>query len=157
MKPLRQDPKPMQQAPQPQRLRQQPILIEEEQYSDEEEGEYVMPHQHRPQQGLGTPFSAEFEELPWPPRFNPIILPQFDGDSDPKISSSSTKRPSKHSEAARHAKLKHLSSRLRVSFSIGTPTSQVAISTHGTSSEESSPPPSERRSLKKSTHVTSTT
>ena len=44
MKPLRQDPKPVQQAPQPQRLRQQPILIEE-QYSDEEEGEYVMPHQ----------------------------------------------------------------------------------------------------------------
>jgi hypothetical protein len=39
----------MQQAPQPQRLRQQPIIIEEEQYSDEEEGEYMMPHQLRPQ------------------------------------------------------------------------------------------------------------
>jgi len=83
MKHLRQDPKPVQQAPQPQRLRQQPILIEE-QYSDEEEGEYVMPHQLRPQQGLATPLSAEFEELPCPPRFNPTILPQFDGDSDPK-------------------------------------------------------------------------
>ena len=43
-----------------------------------------MSHQHRPQQGLGTPLSAEFEELPWPPSFNPTILPQFDGDSDPK-------------------------------------------------------------------------
>ena len=48
MKPLRQDPKPMQQAPQPQRLRQQPVLIEGEQYSDKEEGEYVMPHHLRP-------------------------------------------------------------------------------------------------------------
>jgi len=74
----------MQQAPQPRRLLQQPILIEEEQYSDEEEGEYMMHHQLRPQQGLTTPLSAEFEELPWPPRFNPTILPQFDGDSDPK-------------------------------------------------------------------------
>ena len=43
-----------------------------------------MPHQNRPQQGLATPLSAEFEELPWPPRFNPTILPYFDGDSDPK-------------------------------------------------------------------------
>jgi hypothetical protein len=43
MKPLRQAPRPMQQAPEPHRLRQQPIIIEEEQYSDEEEGEYVMP------------------------------------------------------------------------------------------------------------------
>ena len=43
-----------------------------------------MPHQHRPQQGLGTPLSAEFEELQWPPCFNPAILPQYDGDSDLK-------------------------------------------------------------------------
>ena len=77
-------PKSTPQVPQPQRLRQHPVLIEDEPYSDEEEGEYVMPHQHHPQQGLGTPLSAEFEELPWPPRFNPTILPQFDGDSDPK-------------------------------------------------------------------------
>ena len=84
MKPPCQAPKPVPQEPQPQRLRQQPILIEEELYSDEEEGEYVMPHQHRPQQGLATPLSAEIEELPWPPHFNSTILPQFDGDSDPK-------------------------------------------------------------------------
>jgi len=84
MKPLRQDSRPVQQAPQPQRLRQQPIFIEEEWYSDEEEGEYRMPHQLRPQQDLATPLSIEFEELPWPPCFNPTILPQFDGDSDPK-------------------------------------------------------------------------
>ena len=74
----------MPQAHQPQRLRQQPILIEEELYSNKEEGEYVMPHQHRPQQGLGTPLLEEFEDLQWPPRFNPAILPQFDGDSNPK-------------------------------------------------------------------------
>ena len=43
-----------------------------------------MPHQLQLQQGLATPLPAEFEELPWPPRFNPTILPQFDGDSDPK-------------------------------------------------------------------------
>ena len=88
MKPLRQDPRPVQQAPHPQRLRQQPVLIRE-QFSDEEEGEYVMPQhlhprQFHPQEDLATPLSVEFEELPWPPRFNPTILPQFDGDSDPK-------------------------------------------------------------------------
>ena len=48
-----------------------------------------MPHQLRPQhirlqQDLSTPLAVEFEELPWPPRFNPTILPQFDGESDPK-------------------------------------------------------------------------
>jgi hypothetical protein len=48
MQPLHQAPKSVSQAPQPQRLRQQPILIEEETYLDEEEGEYVMPHQHWP-------------------------------------------------------------------------------------------------------------
>jgi len=76
-------------VPQPQSVRQQPIFIDEEQYSDEEEGEYRMPHQLRPQQirpqqDLATPLSVEFEELPWPPRFNPTILPQFDGESNPK-------------------------------------------------------------------------
>ena len=88
MKPLRQDPRPVQQAPHPQRLRQQPVLIRE-QFSNEEEGEYVMPQhlrprQFHPQEDLTTPLSVEFEDLPWPPRFNPTILPQFDGDSDPK-------------------------------------------------------------------------
>ena len=84
MKPRRQAPKTVQQALQPHRLLQQPILIEEGQYSDEEEGEYVLQHKLCPQRGLTTPLSAEFEELPWPPRFNPTILSQFDGDSDPK-------------------------------------------------------------------------
>ena len=84
LKPTRQALKPVQQAPQPRRLLQQPIIIEEDQYSDEEEGEYIMQHQLRPQQGLATPLSAEFEELLSPPCFNPTILPQFDGDSDPK-------------------------------------------------------------------------
>jgi hypothetical protein len=27
---------------------------------------------------------VEFEELQWPPRFNLAILPQYDGDSDPR-------------------------------------------------------------------------
>jgi len=48
MKPLRQDHRPVQQAPQPQRLLQQPVFIKD-QYSDEEEGEYVIPHQLCPQ------------------------------------------------------------------------------------------------------------
>ena len=62
--------------PQPLRIRWQPIVVEEELYYDEEEGKYVMPHQHRPQQGgLSTPLLAEFEELQWLPRFNPAILP----------------------------------------------------------------------------------
>ena len=88
MKPPRQDPRLVQQVPQPQGLRRQPPFIED-QYSDEEEGEYVIPNQlrpqhHYPQQNPTTPLSVEFEEIPWPPRFNPTILPQFDGDSDPR-------------------------------------------------------------------------
>ena len=39
--------KAMRQAPHPQRLRQQPVLIRE-QFSDEEEGEYVMPQHLHP-------------------------------------------------------------------------------------------------------------
>jgi hypothetical protein len=27
---------------------------------------------------------VEFEELQWPTRFNPAVLPQYDGDSDPR-------------------------------------------------------------------------
>ena len=45
---------------------------------------HLRPQQLHPQQDLPTPLSVEFEELPWPPRFNPTILPQFDGDSNPK-------------------------------------------------------------------------
>ena len=53
-------------------------------YSDEE-GEYRMMQQHQWNLGgLGTPLSAEFEELHWPPWFNPAILPQYDGESDPR-------------------------------------------------------------------------
>ena len=53
-------------------------------YSDEE-GEYRMMQQHqRNRGGLGTPLSAEYEELHWPPWFNPAILPQYDGESDPR-------------------------------------------------------------------------
>ena len=46
--------------------------------------QHLRPRQFHPQEDLATPLSVEFEVLPWPPRFNPTILPQFDGDSDPK-------------------------------------------------------------------------
>jgi len=79
MKPPRQDPRLVQQVPQTQGLRRQPPFIED-QYSDEEEGGYMIPNQlrpqqHYPQQNPTTPLSVEFEEIPWPPRFNPTILP----------------------------------------------------------------------------------
>ena len=48
MKPPRQDPRLVQQVPQPQGLRRQTPFTED-QYSDEEEGEYVIPNQLRPQ------------------------------------------------------------------------------------------------------------
>jgi len=49
MKPPRQDPRLVQQVPQPQGLRRQPPFTED-QYSDKEEGEYVIPNQLRQQQ-----------------------------------------------------------------------------------------------------------
>ena len=72
-------------AHQPARLCQRPIIIEEDVYSNEE-GEYrMMQQQHRQNhRGPGTLLSVEFEELQWPPRFNPAILPQYDGDSNPR-------------------------------------------------------------------------
>ena len=33
--------------------------------------------------GLKTPLSKELEEVQWPHRLNPAVLPQFDGESDP--------------------------------------------------------------------------
>ena len=59
MKPPRQDPRLVQQVPQPQGLRNQPPFTED-QYSDEEEGECVIPNQvppqqHYPQQNPTTP------------------------------------------------------------------------------------------------------
>ena len=82
----RPEPVPALHAPLPVRPRPRPIIIEEEGYSDEEEGDYKMLQQQHQQNrgGLGTPLSVEFEELQWPPRFNPAILPQYDGDSDPR-------------------------------------------------------------------------
>ena len=45
----------------------------------------MMQQHHRQHRGgLDTPLSVEFEELQWPPRFNLAILPQYDGDSDPR-------------------------------------------------------------------------
>ena len=31
-----------------------------------------------------SPLSKELEEVQWPHRLNPVVLPQFDGESDPK-------------------------------------------------------------------------
>ena len=31
-----------------------------------------------------TPLSEELEEIQWPHRLNPAVLPQFDGESDPE-------------------------------------------------------------------------
>ena len=61
-------------AHQPIRPRPRPIIIEEDVYSDEK-GDYRMMQQQHWQNrgGPGTPLSMEFEELQWPPRFNPTI------------------------------------------------------------------------------------
>ena len=55
-------------------------------YSDEEEGEYrMMQQQHQwNRRGSSTPVSTEFEELSWPLRFNPAIIPQYDEESNPR-------------------------------------------------------------------------
>jgi len=77
-------------------------------YSDEEEGEYrMMQQQHRWNRGgPGTSLSVEFEELQWPPRFIPAILPQYDRDSDPREFLLSTKPQSKQLEEASPARSK---------------------------------------------------
>ena len=83
------EPAPAPHAAQPVRPLPRPIIIiiiEEVMCSDKEEGEYRMMQQHHWQHrgGLGTPLSVEFEELQWLPCFNPAILPQYDGDSNPR-------------------------------------------------------------------------
>ena len=47
----------------------------------EEEGEYCRHYRHRGPQSL---LSEELEEMQWPRHFNLAVLPQFDGESDPK-------------------------------------------------------------------------
>jgi len=55
-------------------------------YSNEEEGEYRHAQQQRWQNygGPSTPLSEDLEELQWPRRFNSAMIPQYDGESDPK-------------------------------------------------------------------------
>ena len=71
--------------------RVRPMIISIEKISDhyESEGEehYRRSYQRR------TPLSEELEEIQWPHRLNPAVLPQFDGETDPKSFSSSTKPP----------------------------------------------------------------
>ena len=64
------------------------IPIEENfEYSDSEAEEQ---HHYRQQRGRHhgpkTPLSEELEEIQWPRQFNPTVLPQFNGESDPKES-----------------------------------------------------------------------
>jgi hypothetical protein len=38
----------------------------------------------RPHSSAKTPLSEELKEVQWPRRFNPTVMPQFDGESNPK-------------------------------------------------------------------------
>lgn len=62
------------------RVRIRTIPVEEisDQFEPEEEGYYRRVHPRR------TPLSEELEEIQWPHRLNPAVLPQFDGESDPE-------------------------------------------------------------------------
>jgi len=64
----------------PSRVRTRAIPIKEisDQSEPEEEGYYRRVHPRR------TPFSKELEEIQWPHRLNPAVLPLFDGESDPE-------------------------------------------------------------------------
>ena len=59
-----------------------PKFVPVEEISDhsESDGEehYRRGHQRR------TPLSKELEEIQWPHRLNPAVLPQFDGESNPE-------------------------------------------------------------------------
>ena len=64
----------------PSRVRTRTIPIKKifDQSEPEEEGYYRRGHLRR------TPLSEELEEIQWPHRLNPAVLPQFDGESDPE-------------------------------------------------------------------------
>ena len=62
--------------------RVRPRIIPIEEISDcselDDDEHYQRGYQQR------TPLSEELEEIQWPHRLNPVVLPQFDGESDPK-------------------------------------------------------------------------
>ena len=64
----------------PPRVRPRIIPIEEISDCSESDGEehYRRGYQRR------TPLSEELEEIQWPHRLNPAVLPQFDEESDPE-------------------------------------------------------------------------
>jgi hypothetical protein len=64
----------------PPRVRPRLIPIEEISDRSELDGER---HYRRRHQRI-SPLSEELEEVQWPHRLNPAILPQFDGESDPE-------------------------------------------------------------------------
>ena len=64
----------------PTRVRPGIIPIEEisDRSESDDEEHYRRDYQQR------TPLSEELEEIQWPHRLNPAVLPQFDGESDPE-------------------------------------------------------------------------
>ena len=59
-----------------------PKLVPVEEISDNSESD-AEEHYRRRHQRI-SPLSEELEEVQWPHRLNPAILPQFDGESDPE-------------------------------------------------------------------------
>ena len=69
------------------RVRPMIIPIEENSERCDSEDEQYHRRSHRRghhHYGPQTPLSEELEEVQWPHRLNPAVLPQFDGKSDPK-------------------------------------------------------------------------
>ena len=59
-----------------------PMFVPVEEISDHSESDGEE-HYRRRHQRI-SPLSEELEEVQWPHRLNPAILPQFDGESDPE-------------------------------------------------------------------------
>jgi len=59
-----------------------PKFVPVEEISDHSESDGEEPYRRRHQKI--SPRSEELEEVQWPHRLNPAILPQFDGESDPE-------------------------------------------------------------------------
>jgi len=64
----------------PPRSRQKFVPVEEISDHSESDGEECYRRSHH----RISPLSEELEEVQWPHRLNPAILPQFDGESDPE-------------------------------------------------------------------------
>ncbi|RLM57795.1 uncharacterized protein C2845_PM18G05220 [Panicum miliaceum] len=69
------------------RPRERTVHIEDGPNEDSEE-EYRRRREHhqrsRRSEEPWKPLAIELEQVPWPPHFNAVILPQYDGESDPR-------------------------------------------------------------------------